>query len=139
MTSSAALWYIVRYNLYESFPSADQGEPAVSYRWTGGVWDFRRITYQFWKIYRIHLKWVKQNRKMSTWNRLDLEALGSWPTTVLPLWYDTFGKHKRRKRKKVVLSRCRRLINMKWHKVFVLLREYENISNMSLKCTCNKV
>ena len=25
-------------------------------------------------------EWKKQNRKMSTFNRLDLESLGSWPT-----------------------------------------------------------
>ena len=31
-------------------------------------------------IYKIYLKWIKQNRKMSTCNRLDLESLGSWPT-----------------------------------------------------------
>ena len=34
----------------------------------------------FQKIYRIYLKWIKQNQKMSTCNRLKLESLGSWPT-----------------------------------------------------------
>ena len=44
------------------------------------VQDFRKITDHSRGIYRIHLKWMKANRKMSTCNRLDLESLGSWPT-----------------------------------------------------------
>ena len=42
--------------------------------------DFRRVTDHLRGIYRVHLKWVKQNWKMSTCNRLDLESLRSWPT-----------------------------------------------------------
>ena len=40
------------------------------------------MTHHFRGIYRrIHLKWIKkQNRKMSTCNRLDVESRGSWPT-----------------------------------------------------------
>ncbi len=63
------------------------GEPAVSCRWTGWVWE---ITGWSWRlqeiydhlrgIYRIYLKWMKRNRTMSTCNRLDSESLGSWPT-----------------------------------------------------------
>ena len=39
-----------------------------------------KFTDHFRGTYRIYLKWTKQNRKMSTCNRLDLESLGSWPT-----------------------------------------------------------
>ena len=43
--------------------------------------DFKKITDRFRGIYeRIYLKRMKQNRKMSTCNRLDSESLGSWPT-----------------------------------------------------------
>ena len=42
------------------------------------VGDFRRITDHFRGIYRrIYSKGMKQNQKMSTCNRLDLESLGS--------------------------------------------------------------
>ena len=65
-----------------------QGETVVSYRWIGWVLrnnrlkvqDFRRITDRFRGIYRIYIKWMKRNQKMSTCNRLDLESLGSWLT-----------------------------------------------------------
>ena len=30
----------------------------------------------------IYLEWIKQNRKMSTCNRLDLESIGSWSTML---------------------------------------------------------
>ena len=43
------------------------------------VRDFKRITDHFRGIYRIYIKWIKQNRKMLTC-RLDLESVGSWPT-----------------------------------------------------------
>ena len=39
--------------------------------------------------------------------------------------------------KKVVLSRCRLLVN-KWHKVVVLLREFDNLSKYELKNLYNK-
>ena len=57
-------------------------EPAVSYRWTGWVWEITSwcLRLQFRGIYRIYLKWLKQIRKMSTCNRLDLQLLGSWLT-----------------------------------------------------------
>ena len=45
------------------------------------VGDFRRVTHQSRRIYRRrYLKWMKQNRKMSTCNWLDLESLGPWST-----------------------------------------------------------
>ena len=44
------------------------------------VQDFRRITNHFRGIYGIYLKCIKQNWKMSTCNRLDVESLQSWPT-----------------------------------------------------------
>jgi hypothetical protein len=37
------------------------------------VQDFREFTDHFRGIYRIYLKLMKENRKMSTCNRLDLE------------------------------------------------------------------
>jgi hypothetical protein len=42
------------------------------------VQDFREFTDHFRGIYRIYLKLMKEHRKMSTCNRLDLETLGSW-------------------------------------------------------------
>ena len=64
------------------------GEPAVSYRWTGWVWEIigwsssrlRRITDHFRGISRIYPNLIKENRRMSTCNRLDLHTLGSQPT-----------------------------------------------------------
>ena len=58
----------------------DQGEPAVSYRWTGLVWEItgcycRKITNHFKGIYRIYPNLIKENRKVSACNRLDLQTL----------------------------------------------------------------
>ena len=60
-----------------------QGEPAVSYRWTNWVWKITSrelpiILKESLKEYT-SIEW-KQNRKMSTCNRLHLEWHGSWPT-----------------------------------------------------------
>ena len=56
--------------------SYDRGEPAVSYRWTGWVCEITgwssKITDRFNRIYRIHPKLVKENRRMWTCNRSDL-------------------------------------------------------------------
>ena len=41
------------------------------------IGDFMRITSHFEIIYRIYFSLIKQSRKMSTCNRLDLESLGS--------------------------------------------------------------
>ena len=49
-------------------------------KWSVEVQDFKKFTDHFRGIYRICLKWIKQNHKMSTCNQLDLESLGSWPT-----------------------------------------------------------
>ena len=46
------------------------------------VQDFRKITDLFRGIYRIYSNLIKENRRMSTCNRLDLETLGSQP--VMP-------------------------------------------------------
>ena len=43
------------------------------------LWDCRRITDDFRGIYRIYLKSIKENRRMPTCNRLDLQTLGSQP------------------------------------------------------------
>ena len=68
--------------------------PVEFKKWPVEVWDFRRITDQFRGIYRIYLKWIKQNWKISTCNRLDLDSLGSWTDHVQKLprhWYAIFG------------------------------------------------
>jgi hypothetical protein len=44
------------------------------------VQDCRKITDHFRGIYRIHPNPIKENRRMSTCNRLDLQTLGSQPT-----------------------------------------------------------
>ena len=46
------------------------------------VQDRREITDHFRGIYRIYPYLSKENRTMSTWNRLDLEALGSQPVIM---------------------------------------------------------
>ena len=46
------------------------------------VEDCRKITYHFRGIYEIYPNLMKENRWMSTWNRLDLQTLGSQP--VMP-------------------------------------------------------
>ena len=35
--------------------------------------------YHFKRIYVIYLKLMKENQKIPTYNRLDLETLGFWP------------------------------------------------------------
>ena len=41
--------------------------------------DFREITDRFRGIYRIYPNLIKENRRMSTCNQLDLQTLGSHP------------------------------------------------------------
>ena len=43
--------------------------------------DCRKITDHFRGIYRIYPNLMKETRRMSTWNRLDLQTLGSQPAT----------------------------------------------------------
>ena len=43
--------------------------------------DCRKITSHFRGIYRIYLHLMKENRRMWTYNRLDLQTLGSQPVT----------------------------------------------------------
>ena len=84
---SAEFWEPFKMKLIWGLQSNDQGEPAVSYIWTGWVWkwlvevqDCRKITDHFGRIYRIYLKLVKENRRMLTCiHRLDLQTLGSQP------------------------------------------------------------
>ena len=52
----------------------DRGEPAVSYKWTSWVW---KITDHFRRIYRVYPNLKKENWRMSTYNRLELQTLGS--------------------------------------------------------------
>ena len=59
------------------------GEPVVHYRWTSWSWRLQEnelpiILEESTEEYTSN-EW-KQNQKMSTCNRLDLESLGSWPT-----------------------------------------------------------
>ena len=44
--------------------------------------DCRKITHHFKGIYRIYPNLIKENRRMSTCNRMDLQKLGSQP--VMP-------------------------------------------------------
>ena len=46
------------------------------------VHDFRQTDERFRRIYGIYFKSMKENLKISTWNRLDFRILGSRP--VLP-------------------------------------------------------
>ena len=69
--------------------SNDQGTPAVSYKWTGWVWEITsrswRLQENYWSfrgIYRIYPNLVKENRRMSTCNQLDFQTLGCQP--VMP-------------------------------------------------------
>ena len=76
----------------------DRGEPAVSYKWNGWVWEITGLSsrlqdnYQaFKRIYGIYPNSIKENRRMSTWNRLDLQTLGSqliMPKNLLEHWLD---------------------------------------------------
>jgi hypothetical protein len=42
------------------------------------VKDFKKITNRFRRIYEIYLKSIKDNRNITTCNRLDLETRGFW-------------------------------------------------------------
>ena len=67
--------------------SNDWGEPAVNYKWTGWVLRNNRLKFMtagelpiiFREIYRIYSNLIKENRRMSTYNWLDLQTLGSQP------------------------------------------------------------
>ena len=86
--------------------STAREEPAVSYKWTGWVWETTGWVQDF-KIFTDHLEesieeytsneWKHQNRKMSTCNQLDFESLGSCPPTLhMPInfpgteWYNSY-------------------------------------------------
>ena len=64
----------------------DQGEPAVSYKWAGWVWEITGWSSRLLEnydhvkgIYRIYPNSIKENRRMSICNRLDLQTGGSQP------------------------------------------------------------
>ena len=46
------------------------------------VQDYMKITDRFRGNYRIYPTFIKENRKMSTCNRLDLQTLGSQPVML---------------------------------------------------------
>ena len=58
-----------------SFWCNGRGEPAVSYKWTGWIWEITswssRPLENFRGFYGIYPKLIKENRKMSTGNWLD--------------------------------------------------------------------
>ena len=91
-TLNSCCWILIKfvaclYGITEKTPTNERGEPTARYRRSGGefekylveVQDFRKITDHFNGSWRIHLELIKKNRKMSTCNRLDFEALGSRP------------------------------------------------------------
>ena len=54
---------------------------------------FRRIANHLRWIYRIYLDFIKENQKITTYNWLDLETLGSWPIVpkdLLGHWCELF-------------------------------------------------
>ena len=61
------------------------GEPAVSHRWTGWVWEITGWSSRLQETdhsrgsYRLYPNSIKENRRMSTCNQLDLQAPGSQP------------------------------------------------------------
>jgi hypothetical protein len=70
--------------------SNDRGEPAVRSKWTGWIWEitgwstrlqenYRLSIIILEGIYRIYSNLIKENRRMSTCNQLDLQTLGSQP------------------------------------------------------------
>ena len=66
--------------------SYDRGKPAISYKWTGWVWeitievqDYMKIIDHLKGIFKIYPNLIKENWRMSTCNRPDLETLGSQP------------------------------------------------------------
>ena len=80
----------------------DRGEPAVSYKWTGWVWEIpvevqycRNRTDHFRGVYRIYPNLIKEHRRMSTCNWLDLQTLGSQPIMPknLPIVGQYSAKH----------------------------------------------
>ena len=52
-------------------------EPVEFEKWPVEVQDCRKITDHFWGIYRIYPNLIRENRRMLTCNRLDLQTLGS--------------------------------------------------------------
>ena len=57
-------------------------EPVELEKYPVEVQDCRKITDWFRRIYGIYPNLIKENRRMSTCNRLDLQTLGSQP--VMP-------------------------------------------------------
>jgi hypothetical protein len=60
----------------------DRGEPVEFEKKLSEVEDCKKITDRFRGIYRIYPDLIKENRRMSTCDRLDLQTLGSQP--VMP-------------------------------------------------------
>ena len=61
----------------------DQGEAAVSYKWTGWSWRLQKNYRSFRGIYRIkYPNSIKENWRMLTCNRLNLQTLGSQPVIM---------------------------------------------------------
>ena len=78
-------------------------EPVEFEKLAVDVQDCRRIADRFRGIYRtIYPNLVKENRRMSTCNRLDLQTLGSQPITGPGRLLDIIGRNPR-------VSKCSRL------------------------------
>ena len=76
-----AVWFFMAFFITATrveLRNNDRGDSIVSYRWTGWVWEMTgwssRLQKNYWSLYGIYetyLKWTKENRRMSTCNRLD--------------------------------------------------------------------
>ena len=92
---------ILGHQLKHNVHSNDMGEPAVSYnepvefeKYPVEVQGCRKITDHFRGICRIYPNLVKENRRVSTCNRLDLQTQGSQPVMPENLpdhWYTGFN------------------------------------------------
>ena len=70
-----------RIALFSPFPSYDRGEQSIVDEQVE-VQDCRKITDHVRGMYRIYPNLIKENLRMSTCNRLDLQTLGSQPVVM---------------------------------------------------------
>ena len=84
-------------------PTYDRGEPTVTYKWTGWVWKITgwssrllEINDHFKRIYTIYPILTKENQRMSTCNRLELQTLESQPIMPKNLTSPITGPNKQK-------------------------------------------
>ena len=87
--SSTWLYIFTFFNLRTHYlpRGYDQGEPAVSYRWTGWVWENNQLEFEtagklpidVEEFHRIYPILITENQRMLTCNWLDWQTLGSQP------------------------------------------------------------